>query len=625
MGFNLIDENPMVDWGLVRAGIGSRDQELVSIVICVHGQAELTDTCLASLFKHDAGESFEVVIVDNGSDSATQSCLRRWAGLHDEVRVFRSEVNLNFALGSNIGFEASRGARVVFLNNDTEVSPEWLRSLLRPLRNPSVKGTQPKLVYPDGTIQGAGIVFSSYSPLGYPIYVGKPGDYAPTQKGRRYRALTAACMAIRAAEFANAGGFDTAFINGQEDIDLCLRIGEGKAVFAYVPDAVVLHHEGKTPGRGTWIESNRQLFFQRWAGAFDADDMQYYEEDEVIPECYAPDNPAWVECGYAVWRPRIGPVEKGGESKLSLLNKADFQIAIKIGCPDRTIKDHWGDYHFAVALCSAFLRKGVRARIDFMSEWYENRDNVQVVNLVLRGIIRYECPTDPLNLMWLISHPDKVSFDELNSFDYVFAASEPWVQKARGQGISCETLLQCSDVCRFLPSQKTAESFRYLYVANSRLVKRTAVAEAIEQDVRLDIFGEMWDGIAPMDWVKGEKIDNVDLPGFYSSAVAVVNDHWDAMKDQGFISNRVFDVLACGGNLVTDRPPVIPTELEEFCAFFGDGDSLSEALRTAQERDTPERRLAASIYVRQNHSFDNRADVVLSLIAELKTKAMLTD
>lgn len=599
----------------MRSAIGSRDQELVSIVICVHGQAELTDTCLASLFKHEAGERFEVVIVDNGSDTATRSCLRRWARLHDEVRVFRSEVNLNFALGSNVGFAASRGARVVFLNNDTEVSPEWLRSLLRPLRNPSVKGAQPKLVYPDGTIQGAGVVFSSYSPLGYPIYVGKPGDYAPTQRGRRYRALTAACMAIRAVDFANAEGFDTTFINGQEDIDLCLRIGEGEAVFAYVPDAVVLHHEGKTPGRGTNIENNRRLFFQRWNQSFDADDMQYYKDDNLVPESYAPDNPAWVEHGYAIWRPRMAAVEDEDESNPSPFNKEDLQIAIKIGCPDRAIKDHWGDYHFAVALCSAFLRKGVRAHIDFMSDWYVNSDDDQVVNLVLRGISRYDCRKGPVNLMWLISHPDKVSFDELNSFEYVFAASEPWVQRARGEGILCETLLQCSDVCRFLPSQEAVtESFRHLYVANSRLVKRKAVAEAIEQGARLDIFGEMWDGIAPMDWVKGEKIDNVDLPRFYSSAVAVVNDHWDAMKQQGFISNRVFDVLACGGNLVTDHPVGMPEELEGFCIFFGDGSTLSSALRIAEERGTPERRLAASDYARRHHSFDNRAEKILSVL-----------
>ncbi|ATN33161.1 hypothetical protein ACO34A_05010 [Rhizobium sp. ACO-34A] len=537
--------------------------------MCVHGQAALTEACLASLFKHEAGERFEVVIVDNGSDSETNSCLRRWAMSRDEVKVFRSEINLNFALGSNVGFEASRGARVVFLNNDTEVSPEWLRSLLRPLRDPSVKGAQPKLVYPDGTIQGAGVVFSSYSPLGYPIYVGKPGDYVPTQKARRYRALTAACMAIRAVDFANAEGFDTDFINGQEDIDLCLRVGKGEAVFAFVPDAVVLHHEGKTPGRGTKIENNRRLFFQRWNGIFDADDTQYYEDDNLMPEAYAPDNPAWVEHGYAIWRPIVAAVEGVGESNSSPLKREDLQIAIKIGCPDRAIKDHWGDYHFAVALCSAFLRKGVRARIDFLSDWYANKDDDQIVNLVLRGISRYDCHSGPLNLMWLISHPDKVSLEELKSFDYVLAASELWVKSARSEGISCEALLQCSDVCRFLPSKEVAaESFRHLYVANSRLVKRTAVAEAIEQDVTLDIFGEMWDGIAPMDWVKGEQIDNVDLPGFYSSAEVVVNDHWDAMKKQGFISNRIFDVLACGGIWSPTVPQSCPRNWRSSAPFL---------------------------------------------------------
>src|SRR5690606_907268 len=113
---------------------------------------------LTSLFEHEPGVPFELILVDNGSDLATNTLLYSWEKRHPSVKLVKNPENFNFALGNNIGFSLSSGARVVFLNNDTEVSPEWLRALVQPLKNEHVKGVQPKLLYPDGTLQCIGIV-----------------------------------------------------------------------------------------------------------------------------------------------------------------------------------------------------------------------------------------------------------------------------------------------------------------------------------------------------------------------------------------------------------------------------------------------------------------------------------
>lgn len=165
-----------LDWSQLQSDLASRDQDLVSIVIPVHGQSELTAACLSSLFETDAGCRFELVLVDNASDSTTAALLDQYAAVHANARLVRNWENLNFALGCNLGFAASRGGTVVFLNNDTRVCPGWLQSLVAPLADPTVGAVQPKLLFPDGTVQTFGTVLGEQGFIPYELYRGLPGE-----------------------------------------------------------------------------------------------------------------------------------------------------------------------------------------------------------------------------------------------------------------------------------------------------------------------------------------------------------------------------------------------------------------------------------------------------------------
>jgi len=608
----------LIDWDALVAASETRDNALVSIVMCVYGRPDLTKDCLESLYRHEAGEPFELVLVDNASDEATHRLLLQWRRKRDNIRIIHNPENFNFALGNNVGFAATKGSRIVFLNNDTVVSPEWLRSLVNPLNDPSIKGTQSKLVYPDGSIQCVGVVFPEHSPLGYPIYSGQPGNFAPTATPRNYRAVTAAAFAMRAADFAGAQGFDPVFVNGQEDIDLCLRVGGGAPVFRYVPDSVIIHHESKTPDRGRHIERNRDEFVQRWRGAFGPDDAGYYAADGHQIGDYKPDNADWVESGLAIWRPVPGGAEAAHAGYAARFDGAT--IAIKIGCPRPEMKDRWGDYHFAVALAAAFQSRGVRARVDFLHSWPTVAASGDI-NLVLRGLSRFQPAPDTSNVMWMISHPDKVTGEELDGFDHVFVASTFLAgELVRSTRTPVEALLQCTDPGRFNPDAYDATVYsRALFVANSRKVLRPVVREAEAQGVELDIYGEMWDGLAPDEWIKGDNISNVDLPKYYASAGVVLNDHWPSMRDGGFVSNRVFDVLACGGKLITDSVVGMPAEIESACQFFDRGKSLRALVSAMGRRKGPPGPKAQAIasMVHRNHSFDARAEIILARLAGL--------
>lgn len=620
---NVIRNRYLIDWNELNETVNKRNINLVSIIICVYGAKSVTEACLESLFKHQAGFDFEIVLVDNGSDRETTSMLERWTANYKNIQLLKNRENYNFALGCNLGFARSSGNMVVFLNNDTEVSPEWLRSLIRPLQEcPDIKGTQPKLLYPDGTVQNVGVVFSDRSPLGYPIYVNAPGDFPPTQLPRRYSALTAACFAIRAKDFISMQGFDPIYVNGQEDIDLCLRLGKGEEVYQYVSDSIVIHHEGKTPGRGKHIEANRKIFYGRWHEKIIPNDQEKYLEDNISIAKYVPDNKEWVSAGYAVWRPELSPPAYSGCSEKNVAQTLNdpITIAIKIGCPRADIKDHWGDYHFAVSLAAAFLRRGVSARVDFLNEW-DASSTPKDVNLVLRGLSKFAPSKSHVNLMWMISHPKLVSFEELAAYDHIFVASASYAEKlSEMQGISVSSLMQCTDSSRFFP-RTASEEYRsnYLFVANSRKVNRLVVQKAIEENVDIDIHGEMWSGFAPESWIKSPKIDNIDLPKYYSSAGLVLNDHWPDMRDMGFVSNRIFDALACGVSVVSDNVAGIPLELLECIAFFDGEDGLRESIKKAQAIDKS-RTVAIASIVRNKHSFDNRVEEILSRLSFIKNQ-----
>jgi glycosyltransferase involved in cell wall biosynthesis len=285
----------------------NRRHDIISIVIPMFNKSELTEQCLESLLSTDAGKAFEIIIVENGSEKHEKERIRSYVNnLNDKrIRILDNSENFNFALGCNLGFAAANGETVVFLNNDTTVTDGWLSELVSPLQYSTFAATQPKLLYPDGTIQCVGVVFSKRSSLGYPIYAGEKGNDVRANVSRQYQAITAACMAVRAEHFITLKGFDPTYINGQEDVDFCLRLREicNKGVF-YTAESVVYHHESKSPGRSVFIAHNRHIFVQRWAGMVQADDTYYYLLDSTRPYEWNVDSLENSATGIAISRPR---------------------------------------------------------------------------------------------------------------------------------------------------------------------------------------------------------------------------------------------------------------------------------------------------------------------------------
>jgi GT2 family glycosyltransferase len=223
----------------------------VSLVIPFRDRPELLRDCLASL-RLSTYRRFEVVLVDNGS---RDPALLRWLdrlGRRRRFRVVRRPEPFNFSALCNAGARRARGNWLLFLNNDTVVlTPDWLEQLLVAAGQPGVGVVGGTLLYPDGTLQHAGM-FQRADGVWDHFSRGQPGDY-PGEHGelrqvRSVPAVSAACLLVSRELFLALGGFDEGLPVTHNDTDFCRRVRERGLQVAVTPHARLLHYESLSRG-----------------------------------------------------------------------------------------------------------------------------------------------------------------------------------------------------------------------------------------------------------------------------------------------------------------------------------------------------------------------------------------
>jgi GT2 family glycosyltransferase len=223
----------------------------VSVIIPFRDRPELLRNCLRSL-RRGMFPRLEVVLVDNGSESPATGRLLARISAKRNIRLISRPEPFNFARLCNAGAAAASGDHLIFLNNDTEVlSRDWVERMLALAADPAVGAVGATLIYPDRTIQHAGLLPRSDGMWVHPYSrcpADDPGAGGELRLVRSVPAITAACMMVRRAEFEAVGGFDERFPVTLNDIDLCRRLrARGKLVLV-TPHAKLLHYEGLTRG-----------------------------------------------------------------------------------------------------------------------------------------------------------------------------------------------------------------------------------------------------------------------------------------------------------------------------------------------------------------------------------------
>ena len=227
-------------------------------------------------------------MVDDGSVEATGRML---ADYGDRIRVVRHEQNRGFATSCNDGAAIARGRHLVFLNNDTIPLAGWLDALVDHVEaHPGAAVVGSKLLFPNGTIQHCGMAICADRHPRH-LYIGFPADHPAVNRSRRFQVVTGACLLIRREVFEALSGFDTAYLNGFEDVDLCLRVGVLGHEVRYCHESELYHLESMSEGRTTHDSRNERTYRARWADRVRPDDWLYYLEDGLIRVDYGRHTP----------------------------------------------------------------------------------------------------------------------------------------------------------------------------------------------------------------------------------------------------------------------------------------------------------------------------------------------
>ncbi len=225
---------------------------LVSLIVPTRDALQLLATCVDSILERTAYPNFELIIVDNGStDPGTLAYLERVQG-DRRVVVLRDDSPFNFSALNNLAVQRAAGALVVLVNNDIEVVEEgWLRELVSNAVRPEIGCVGAILLYPDRTIQHAGVVLGLHGLAGHPYkrLSGSHHGYFGRLRGvHAVSAVTAACLVVKRRLYQEVGGFDEDLAVAFNDVDFCIRVREAGYRNLLAPGAVLVHHESATRG-----------------------------------------------------------------------------------------------------------------------------------------------------------------------------------------------------------------------------------------------------------------------------------------------------------------------------------------------------------------------------------------
>jgi len=247
------------------------EEKPIVIIIPTRDRVDLVARCLASITQKTTYPAYEIVIVDNDSQTPEARVFLE----QTRHRVLRFSGPFNYSALNNFAVEKTDAPWILFLNNDTEViDGEWLTAMAEHVQRPEVGAVGAQLHFRNRTIQHAGIVLgvrgtAKHAFCGFPAE--SPGVCRQLQVVRNYSAVTAACLLTRREVFEEVGGFDEERLPVIfNDVDLCLKMRAAGYLIVYTPWAK-LYHDESASRRQSVEPPEAEILRQRWPTAVSHD------------------------------------------------------------------------------------------------------------------------------------------------------------------------------------------------------------------------------------------------------------------------------------------------------------------------------------------------------------------
>lgn len=527
--------------------------------------AKAIDSVLAQTHR-----AFTLYVIDDGSNDDTQVIVSSYAEKDARIhyhRTGRHGVSSARNMGLQLVNQHDDICYVFYLDSDNRWYSRYLRTMT--------------VFMETGNLDAGYAGIKTLNDAGETGYY--RGDDFSWNACRESNYVDLNCFAHRRDAALEAQDWFDTNLKRMVDWDFILRLTALRRT-CFAPFLAVDYYDGKNGNRISNTESTDQV-----------DVLTKRVQDKYNPTCFAlydasENRPNWGEIRWMLTQQRIG---------------------LKIPAPYNK-RMEWGDYHYAESLKAAFEAQGHSVTIDFLGDWEKRPASEDDIVIALRGLTRYQPKPQHFNIMWNISHPDQVSYEEYEEYDLVCVASLSYAAFLRTvirKPVAC--LLQCTDTSRFHTGEKDPSlKADMLFVGNSRNEYRDIVRWANEAGADLSVYGTRWDGFIDAKQVKGTNIPNTELAQYYRSADIVLNDHWNSMREFGLVSNRIFDVLASGGSLISDRCYAVEYLFAEAVQQVDNAQEMAEAAHRLLQRDDAEKQALAE-HVAKFHSFNARAHTLL--------------
>lgn len=592
-----------------------REDGLVTIVIDgVATQKEL-HAVLDDVRTFAGDVAHEIVVIATTNDwSLVRPLPVTAAASRVPFRIVHGIAGSSAPLRVNEALRGARGEHVLILGGGHRILDADLAGMLERLIDSQAAALHPVVLDGSYLVHDAGVVFDEGNPDPVAFLRGVPREW-PQWASPLVPAPAAPWPLLLRTDAAYAvGGMDTRLRTLWADVDLSRRIAA--SVGPVMVDTASAFQLLRATGydRSTGAAADVRMIHEEWQ--IDPPGSRALCDAAMVDATFsgtraisAPKEPGrWTT---AVWRPRPLLSVREGVPQL--------RWAIKTAAPAHSGSANWGDLHFGQSLAAALRELGQSAVVDYGPNTARATAHLDDVVLTLRGLHPVMLPVGATSVIWVISHPDDVTAQELAGYHLAYGASTTWPAMMRSQwGVDIQPLLQCTDPQRFyVDDPEPGVEDRLLMVGNSRHQYRPAAWHTANAGMPVSIYGTDWDDRVPPETIAGSYIPNEELRRYYRGARWALNDHWSDMREQGFVSNRIFDVLASGGRLLTDDVTGLEDLLPEGLLPQGIATfrSPSELLAIAEggpEAFYDESSLAAvSDHVREHHSFAARARVML--------------